>query len=607
MAALVMNPVYPPDAKTDLPRWPTRAGARVPRPSGLPRLLRIRPLRPLAGTPRAPWLAALLVLAVLIVTHEAPAPVGVFYDDGIYFDLARTLAAGHGYRHGALPGAPPGVHYPPLYPLWLVAWSWFRPAALHVAAIAWLKVGNVLLTAAAVVPWALWAARRLRLHPWIAGAAVAASLLLVPARALTSVLFSEPLAWLILGLALLGVHRKPDASSTPLSHTVRSLATSTLLGILPLARMILLPFALAGVWDAARTRETTPAVRVTRSALCLAPAVCWWLWTSAHAGAIPAAWRTSYGSYSGMWFATWRTSGELLALAGHQALELGRAAGGVWTIPGAVIALAVTALGFRSLRAAGRVPFAGTLGYMVILVLWPAQPQRFLWGVLPLLVLLGVAGAASALAALAAHPVLRGALAALLVLPAGTCTRTTLAGYRNWGWMVPQWNAAGAYAPLVAWSASLPRGTTVLTPNDPLFAAATGRPAAPALPPDLREDVGLPGAIPAARRLEESACTARTGWLLLPDIDDATGSAWRTLRRWPEARVRFGTPIRVGPRGVAVPFSCPPPERAADGTPAARSRPSAAPPKREGTQREVPNRRAAAPDTLGAAGRISLT
>jgi hypothetical protein len=599
-----MNPVYPPDAKTDLPRRSARAAARLLR---LPDLPRLRPPSPLAGTPRAPWMAALLVLTILILTHEAPAPVGVFYDDGIYFDLARALAAGHGYRHDALPGAPPGVHYPPLYPLWLVAWSGFRPTALHMAAIAWLKLGNMLLTAAAVVPWALWAARRFRLHPWIAGAAVAASLLLVPARALTSVLFSEPLAWLILGLAFLAVHGKPDGSPIPLSYTVRSLATSALLGLLPLARMILLPFALAGGWEAVRTRETAPAVRITGGALCVGPAVCWWLWTSVHAGAIPAAWRTSYGSYSGMWFATWRTSGELLALAGHQALELGRAAGGVWTIPGAVIALAVTALGFRSLRAAGRVPFAGTLGYMVILVLWPAQPQRFLWGVLPLLVLLGVVGAASALAALAAHPVLRGALAVLLVLPAGTCTRTTLAGYRNWGWMVPQWNAAGAYAPLVAWSASLPRGTTVLTPNDPLFAAATGLPAAPALPPDLREDVGLPGAIPAARRLEASACTARTGWLLLPDIDDATGSAWRTLRLGPGSRVRFGPPIRVGARAVAVPFSCAPPDRTADGTPAARSAPSAGVPRREGAQREMPNRRAAAPDTLGVAGRVSLT
>ena len=86
----------------------------------------------------APWGAAAVVLAVLALTRGAAMPVGVFYDDGIYVDLARALAAGSGYHHLALPGAPAGVHYPPLYPAWLVLWSVLRPPVAAPGTLAWL-------------------------------------------------------------------------------------------------------------------------------------------------------------------------------------------------------------------------------------------------------------------------------------------------------------------------------------------------------------------------------------------------------------------------------------------------------------------------------------
>ena len=67
--------------------------------------------------------------------------------------------------------------------------------------IAWLKAGNALLAAASVVPWGRWGARRFGIG-WLASAAAALAVLLVPARAVTGTLFSEPLAWLLLGLTL---------------------------------------------------------------------------------------------------------------------------------------------------------------------------------------------------------------------------------------------------------------------------------------------------------------------------------------------------------------------------------------------------------------------
>ncbi|MBX6332518.1 MAG: hypothetical protein IRY91_11785, partial [Gemmatimonadaceae bacterium] len=511
---------------------------------------------PATAADRAPWIAALIMLAILILTRGRSAPVGVFYDDGIYFDLARALAAGHGYRHDALPGAPAGVHYPPLYPLWLVLWSWLRVGALGVGTIAWLKLGNMLLAAAAVVPWSRWGIRRLALHPLVATSVVAAGLLIVPARAVTSTLFSEPLGWLMLGLALDAAGEDDDVPRAG------SVARSALAGLLAIERSIFLPFALAAAWHAVRRRAWRVPHRVLHVALCLAPAVLWWAWTARHAASVPEAWRSSYGSYTGMWTASWHAVRDLTTLAAHQGASLWGTATRAWTTPGAVFALLACAAGLWRLRAVSAISCLGTLGYLAIVLLWPAQPDRFIWGILPLLMLLGALGAAWVLDAMArlrdariATPA-RLALAAALLLPTATCTRVTIAGYRHDGWLAPQWNAAGAYAPLVAWARHLPPDVIVLAPNDPLFANATGRRAAPALPPDLREDAGAPAALSAAARAERSACTVGRGWFALPDTTDATSAAVRALRADARARVRFGPPERVGPLGLAIPFTC---------------------------------------------------
>ena len=61
---------------------------------------------------------ALVALGVFVTAlwAQTNAMVGVFYDDGLYVVLAKALATGDGFRFIHLPGAPPGVHYPFLYP-----------------------------------------------------------------------------------------------------------------------------------------------------------------------------------------------------------------------------------------------------------------------------------------------------------------------------------------------------------------------------------------------------------------------------------------------------------------------------------------------------------
>ena len=75
-----------------------------------------------------PLLAAIVAVVVLLVTVRSQEPVGagVYYDDGAYLALARSLAGGDGYVYSNLPDAVPGVKYPPAYPLVLaVTWKVF--------------------------------------------------------------------------------------------------------------------------------------------------------------------------------------------------------------------------------------------------------------------------------------------------------------------------------------------------------------------------------------------------------------------------------------------------------------------------------------------------
>ncbi|HEX6536391.1 MAG TPA: hypothetical protein VF041_17500 [Gemmatimonadaceae bacterium] len=512
----------------------------------------------------APWLAAALVLAVIGFTRGAPAPVGVFYDDGVYLDLALALAGGHGYRHLALPGAPVGVHYPPLYPAWLALWSALRPPVAAWRALAWLKLGNALLAALAIVPWTRWGTKRLHLHPLLAAGCAVASVLLVPARAVTSTLFSEPLAWLLLGLALLAGEaldspsvesEGADAPPVVTARGGRLPLAAVVIGLLPLSRSILLPFAIAAALLVVARRTWSPARRAALVALLLVPSIAWSVFVSVHAAGIPTAWAGNYGSYTGMWRASWHDAGDLLGLAAHQVVSLWHTARGIWTGPGAVIALAACAAGLWRLARESRLAALGTAGYFAIVLVWPVNPDRFLWGVLPLITIIGVLGVVWGWRAAPRVP-LRLATLALALLPAGACTRLNVRGYHNDGWLVPQWGEARLYAPVVAWVRTLPAEAVVLTQNDPLLSIATGRRTAPLLPPDLGAIVDPARAVGATRRVQASLCAAGHGWIAVPDTADAAWYAVRALATSTDSRVRFGPPLSLGASAAAARFEC---------------------------------------------------
>ena len=507
----------------------------------------------------APWAFALAVLAVLGATRGPALPVGVFYDDGIYVDLAKAIGSGNGYHHLALPGTPAGVHYPPLYPLWLALWGFLRPPLGAVGAMGWLKIGNALLAAGCIVPWTRWGMRRLQLPWWLAGLGAAAAVLVVPARAVTSTLFSEPLAWLLLGVTF---DLADDGEGDRPLDQRRIVAAAIVAALLPLARTILLPVTLAVAWRFGTESAKPVKLRqreATLAAFMLIPMLAWSAWTRQHAAEIPAAWVGSYGSYGGMWREAVTGAGDLVALVAHQATGLWHTARAAWGFPGAVLGIALTLFGIWQLRGWRSVALVGTAGYFAIILIWPIPPDRFLWGMLPPVTLLMLGG----LRAIPCPTFMKCryrplGLTALLVIPMYRCVPLNVRGYRNDGWIVPQKREAENYAPLVRWGWTIPKDAVVLTANDPLFAQATGLTSAPLLTPDLRETRGLPPLHSAIERVASSACAAGEGWMAVVDTLDEAGAAIRALQMVPSGAVRFNRTVHLDGARAAVHFRCRP-------------------------------------------------
>jgi hypothetical protein len=70
-----------------------------------------------------------------------PAVTGVFHDDGIYVSTAKSLALDHGYRLMNLPGNPTQTKYPPVYPAMLsLIWRVWPSFPDNVRAMQWLTL-----------------------------------------------------------------------------------------------------------------------------------------------------------------------------------------------------------------------------------------------------------------------------------------------------------------------------------------------------------------------------------------------------------------------------------------------------------------------------------
>ena len=494
-----------------------------------------------ALTPARSGLAVAVVTLVggaVTLNHDL---VGVFYDDGLYAGLAFALGHGLGYIHPHLPGTPAAVHYPPLYPLLLAPlFGWLSVGAAAFAA----KVLNVVFAAlgAGLVAWYATRINLLgaRAPRWLAAALVAASALSMPVLAIQGVLFAEPFfgVWLAAAIILADAPPTRWSSATAAAFAGGAAALALLTRSLGIAAGAGIILYLVGVRRASWKDVLAAAAPVGIAA------VGWGAWVIRHSGGIDPALAMNYGSY----FETVRQAG--LGVFRASARDLPRPLadlvfGGLPAPLYYVLGVVALAIGMYGLtRILPRSPIGFTLiFYFSILVLWPFPPDRFLWAVLPWLVLVWVAGAL----ALLERPALR--------VPVLIVAVTMIAGYgwreargfagRWWGLTASQ--ISNNFRELLPWLQTLPSGTVLATDDEALVWLYTHKPAVPFYLYRYRGSTEIRPA-PAEHRayLERQGVThvllAGFGGGSAGELDALLGAfpGWLTItHRWPGGRTVF--------------------------------------------------------------------
>lgn len=407
-------------------------------------------------TPLAPRTIAVIAALVVLVGAIAsitPDPIGVFWDDGVYLLTAKALAAGDGYRYTYLPGAPPAIHYPPGFPLLLAAVLRITPE--FPANVALLKLLNPLCLALGVYGAARLGARVLRLGAGPAAVAVVICALIAPVLVLTNVLLSESLFFALLTWALIAAEDALTAGGTR-----RALAAGALCALLALVRTVggvLMPAALIALWWRGRRREA--GLLLAAAVVLLAP---WQLWVWAAARGFPDELRGSYGPYL-EWVVNGyrRDPGLALAVVAKNAGDLWRAFGIVFAprlphalqVGAACALLAAFGAGLAALARRAPVLLLFLLAYGAVVLLWPYNPERFVWAVWPLTGLVLVAAGKDAGEWLAprwpaAPRVVILGVALLLTGHAAYAARGLAAGWAG----APQRAMTARLWPLVQWS-----------------------------------------------------------------------------------------------------------------------------------------------------------
>ncbi|MCH7683916.1 MAG: hypothetical protein IIB35_09440 [Gemmatimonadetes bacterium] len=333
-----------------------------------------------------PGLLALGVFAVSLWAQPS-ALVGVFYDDGIYVVLAKALAEGEGYRYLHLPGAPPGVHFPILYPA-VLSFLWrMWPAFPQNVALFQLFDSAALAVAAGLIAKH---ARRWNIPPVVQYVSLPLAFVAFPLLTIVGVRFSEPLFLALLAGALVLADRKEVSGA-------RGAAAGVLAGLAALTRSIGIA-AVASIplvlWLGGKRKPAVAAL--IGSVALLGP---WVIWLFLHGDAVDPRIASNYGTY----LAAAGQTGLLGILAGLDfrvfaplaRLTLPAVPPVIWLALAGLLAAAVV---WGAVVVAPRVPvFVTTLGlYLAIVTVWPFAPDRFVWIVLPWLAMLAVVGSMAA-------------------------------------------------------------------------------------------------------------------------------------------------------------------------------------------------------------------
>ncbi len=415
---------------------------------------------------KAGLVAAAATLAVGLFTLNQ-ALVGVFYDDGIYAGLAIALASGHGYVHPNLPGMPGAVHYPPLYPALLT--PFFGMLSLKAAAIAG-KILNALFNAGAagLITWHVTKTELLGtgVPRWVPGAIVFATAVAIPVLATQGVLFAEPLFSALLVIAILAADRgdRPwlAGAAGALALLTRSIGIAVIAGVVCFLLLRRAP------------RRVITAVALPG----LVAALLWGLWVATHARQIDPALALGYGTY----FAHLSQAG--LSAVPVNARDIWRPLEGltfgwisvVWLY--VIVAMVSIGIGLYGLFVLSRRSSIGLVLvlYLVVLVIWPYSPDRFLWGILPWLALAWFAGI---LQLSRLWPRLRIPAAIFAVFVAGGYVQYEFRGFKQHWWDAQARDISANFAELLPVVQNLPDSAVVATDDEALVSLYSRRRAVP--------------------------------------------------------------------------------------------------------------------------------
>ncbi len=432
------------------------------------------------------WIAPLIVLAV--AAHAVtPFPVGVTFDDAVYVELGKALATGAGLHYLHLPGLPAATHFPPGYPAFL-ALLW-RLVPSFPANILLFKAANAALLAIAAAWVALFARRRFGCSRWAAAAAAIVLCLGVPSLVMSALVMSETLFLALLVPALVVAERAADLDG-PIRWVV---AAAVLAAVSALVRSA--GIALVGALVLVlllRRRPRSAAGVIAAAAVVLAP---WLWWMHVHAGQLPPVIRGTYGPYEN-WFADAIAKGGpgyllanvvangkgTLRVAASWLAPVGSTASGVVA---AVLLLPLAALGAGRLWKGAPVTAAFLAGYLAIVAVWPYAPDRFLFGIWPLLGALPLLGAYAlvrrdGVPAWAGRRGVRAVVFAAAGVAACGYIRVTVACYRGSWWnSIPEQRVSELRGVIAEVRSTTPADTAVCTEDDAAVYLYTGRQALP--------------------------------------------------------------------------------------------------------------------------------
>lgn len=361
---------------------------------------------PVRGIVQRHWGMALALLGVLAfalgVAAMDSSPIGAAVDDAIYVILGRSIATGQGYRSLNLPGAPLNTHFPPGYPLVLAA-LW-RLAPSFPANVVLFKLFNVLCLAVAAVGTARFVASRGVGRELALGIGVVTAIS-VPLLVLGNLLLSEPFFVALLVFLLAAVERfvspLPPGERYP---AWRAGMLGIAIGLCILVRthgIALIPAVVLALCAQRRWRDA--AVIALSAIVVLLP---WQLFSTRHAGALPAPLLGGYDSYTAWWVRGLRALGWQI-IPSTLARTIPEASGmfAVLFSPtrdsfghgAAILALAVLVVaGVVTWWRRIPVTLLFLAGYLTIIAVWPFQPGRFIWGAWPLILIVIALGARTA-------------------------------------------------------------------------------------------------------------------------------------------------------------------------------------------------------------------